>query len=364
MIDYPTKALEQYKFIIRLVEDHTRPTQRQLILTPQLIQKLHRIVFNKADPNEGGQYRTASVIVAGSDHQPTKPSEIAHEVGILCQYVNDRWAIERAEHLAAYVLWKLNWIHPFRDGNGRTARALSYLVLSVRIGAVLPGSPTIPEQLLYQRERYFDALQAADLAFAEKHQVDVSELEAMLRDMLVHQLTGSPAIPHAVYERLYEIFDKRILRAPRTATVKLFRNSEPAARLWQVGDHFVFQVGPTPSIARAQQTQESFGTPFPRLLAAPGARAPIKILEAQRGIVLHGCEYDASSGYALEFEHNAAAVVEHPRVHWDAGFDGVAGSWENEGVLYVVRLGRKITTDRADDVFDLIIARHIIALGA
>jgi Fic family protein len=45
-------------------------------------------------------------------------------------------------HLAAYLMWRLNWIHPFADGNGRTSRIISYVVLSIRAGAILPGTPT------------------------------------------------------------------------------------------------------------------------------------------------------------------------------------------------------------------------------
>jgi Fic family protein len=55
---------------------------------------------------------------------------VADEVQSLCEYINDNW--QSTVHLAAYVLWKMNWIHPFADGNGRTARAVSYVVLSIR----------------------------------------------------------------------------------------------------------------------------------------------------------------------------------------------------------------------------------------
>jgi Fic family protein len=67
-------------------------------------------------------------------------------------------------HLAAYLMWRLNWIHPFADGNGRTSRIISYVVLSIRAGAILPGTPTIPDQIVDNRKPYFDALDAADLA--------------------------------------------------------------------------------------------------------------------------------------------------------------------------------------------------------
>jgi Fic family protein len=50
---------------------------------------------------------------------------VLEQIEFMCDYVNDRWAEASAVHLCAYVLWRLNWIHPFGDGNGRTARAIA-----------------------------------------------------------------------------------------------------------------------------------------------------------------------------------------------------------------------------------------------
>ena len=36
--------------------------------------------------------------------------------------VNRDWGESHPIRLSAYVLWRLNWIHPFVNGNGRTAR--------------------------------------------------------------------------------------------------------------------------------------------------------------------------------------------------------------------------------------------------
>ena len=71
---------------------------------------------------------------------------VSEEVETLCNYVNDHWDKD-AVHLAAYVLWRLKWIHPFADGNGRTARAVSYVVLCLKMDSILPGASTIPEQI-------------------------------------------------------------------------------------------------------------------------------------------------------------------------------------------------------------------------
>jgi Fic family protein len=93
-------------------------------------------------------------------------------------------------HLAAYVLWKLNWIHPFADGNGRTARAIAYVVLSIKLDSVLPGAPTIPEQIAGNKKPYYDALEAADKHLAGG-EADVGDLEKMLDAMLSTQLLSA-----------------------------------------------------------------------------------------------------------------------------------------------------------------------------
>ncbi len=77
----------------------------------------------------------------------------------MCEYVNDNLHTRTAFHLSAYVMWRHNWIHPFADGNGRTSRVLSYIVLSIATGYVLPGIPAIPEQIQKDRSGYFTALE-------------------------------------------------------------------------------------------------------------------------------------------------------------------------------------------------------------
>jgi prophage maintenance system killer protein len=357
-------ALEQYNFILELVEQHTRPDSKQLELTPVLIRELHAKAIAGTGAREGGSFRKVSVEVRGSEHSPTKPKDVAREVDVLCDYVNTQWDKRTAFHLAAYVLWKLCWIHPFADGNGRTARALSYLILSTRLGTILPGAPTIPEQLRRHRARYFDALEAADVAFEKHDHVDVTVLESMLQEMLIQQLSGVPAISDEVQDRLHDVVDRRIRRAPPTVIQKVYGEADVAERLWAIDDHLVLQVGPQIAIQQAERTHAAQGNAFPRLLALGGATAPVRVLEDQRGVILRQYTYDASGGYAVEFEHNAAAIIENPRVGWEGTPENRQPGWELRGVLYVVRLGRQITTERAVDIFDFLVARHMMSLGA
>lgn len=136
-----------------------------------------------------GNTRPAGVAIEGSKHEPPGAHLVAELVEDLCEYVNDHWTEKTAIHLAAYVMWRLNWIHPFADGNGRTSRISSYVVLCIRLGADLPGLPTIPDQITENRAPYFDALDAADAAWRDGR-IDLSKMEELLSDMLARQLHG------------------------------------------------------------------------------------------------------------------------------------------------------------------------------
>jgi len=70
-----------------------------------------------------------------------------------------------------------------------TSRIVSYVVLSIRAGFVLPGTPTIPDQIVDNRNPYFDALDAADEAWKDG-KVDLSKMEDFLATLLARQLAG------------------------------------------------------------------------------------------------------------------------------------------------------------------------------
>ena len=96
--------------------------------------------------------------------------------------------------LPAYALWRLNWIHPFVEGNGRTARAACYYLICMKHGLLLPGRKIVPERIREDREPYYAALRAADRAWADGH-FDVSELADYLSDLLKAQLTDAISAP-------------------------------------------------------------------------------------------------------------------------------------------------------------------------
>jgi Fic family protein len=153
-------------------------------LTPALICELDGIAVDGL-VDHPGQFRTRDLEIMGSRHEPPPWQQVSGLVDDMCNYVNEggREAVE----LAAFTLWRLCWIHPFEDGNGRTARAASYLVLCVALAEDLPGEVTIPERIVWYRGKYHAALEAADRA-CKQGRVDVSQLTAFLRNLLEAQL--------------------------------------------------------------------------------------------------------------------------------------------------------------------------------
>jgi Fic family protein len=180
-------GLKQFDLGIKAIVDAVAKG-KDFRLRPSLILALHREALNGIS-TRAGNWRPAGVGIEGSHHQPPGGHLVPELIEDLCHYVNEHWLVRSPIHLAAYVMWRLNWIHPFTDGNGRTSRVLSYVVLSIGIGYVLPGLPAIPDQIVENRRPYFEALEQADAAFMQDR-VDVSAMEALIERLLAVQLTN------------------------------------------------------------------------------------------------------------------------------------------------------------------------------
>ena len=161
---------------------------RPFRLRPSAILQLHRVAL-EGITSYAGTYRPSGIEIGGSKHEPPGAHLVPEFVERLCEYVNQKWAEATAVHLAAFVLWRMNWIHPFVDGNGRTSRAVSYLVLCVRLDCRLPGITTIPELIAIDKAPYYRALEAADQSVSGDA-FDLSELEGLLGNLLARQLAS------------------------------------------------------------------------------------------------------------------------------------------------------------------------------
>ena len=147
-------------------------------LRPSTLLDLNRCAIQGLDAY-AGNWRPAGIEIGESKHVPPDGHLVAELVEELCDYVNDNWAARSAVHSSAFVMWRLNWIHPFTDGNGRTSRATSYLVLCVHSNMLFPGEMSISEQIVANKGPYYDALEDADARYVVGEPFREDVVEAM-----------------------------------------------------------------------------------------------------------------------------------------------------------------------------------------
>jgi Fic family protein len=182
-----SNGLRQFDAVVELIRESVGAAQFKL--RPSTLLRLNRIALAGIN-RYGGVFRPFSMTITGSRHKPPPVEDVPQLVEDMCDYVNSKFPDKSvsALHLASYVMWQINWIHPFDDGNGRTARAASYLVLCAKLGDRLPGRPTIPELIVEKKKPYYTALEAADAAWAADQRIDLSEMEGLLEGLLAAQL--------------------------------------------------------------------------------------------------------------------------------------------------------------------------------
>ena len=132
-----------------------------------------------------GDYRKGNVTVAGLTFPPPA-NEVPVLMDSLVSQLNAKNALDvDVSAVAAFALWRINRIHPFANGNGRTARAVCYYILCARSGGWLPGTVMLPEALRREplHTKYVEALKKADDG-------DLDPLTGLIRLEIVKQIGG------------------------------------------------------------------------------------------------------------------------------------------------------------------------------
>jgi Fic family protein len=180
-----SNGVRQFDRAVEMVEWWLHP-ERHFKLRPSALLDLNRIALDGLN-RLAGTYRSGAIEITGSQHIPPAAHLVPELTEEMCDYVNENWD-RSAIHLASYVMWRLNWIHAFVDGNGRTTRTASFVLLCVRLGYRIPGTNTIPEQISRNKTPYYSALELADKAYENQKTIDVSAMEELVSGLLANQL--------------------------------------------------------------------------------------------------------------------------------------------------------------------------------
>ena len=112
---------EAYTYLNTLTKNKT--------ITESNILELHRLFYYRIDAKKAGRYRKQQVYISGTDYLPPNYKEIPDLMKKFVMSINELKETLHPVTLAATLHERIATIHPFIDGNGRTARLVMNLYL-------------------------------------------------------------------------------------------------------------------------------------------------------------------------------------------------------------------------------------------
>lgn len=126
----------------------------ELEFTEEIIRKLHHLFYSGIDSGQAGSYRNDQIYISGTDYVPPAPEEVPALMHAFVTELNQKKGNIHPVLFSAFAHRRLVDIHPFIDGNGRTARLLMNLIF-VNKGYCVVSIPPI------LRSEYISALVVA-----------------------------------------------------------------------------------------------------------------------------------------------------------------------------------------------------------
>ncbi len=146
--------------IVECLEDILTAAPDDIRITPDWITNIHRRVAGELFPEWAGKFRITDVRVG--THAPPPFFDVPVHIHNFCLDLQQRRltteGVESIAELLAWVDWRFQWIHPFKDFNGRVGRILlTALLYSLKLPPLDPA-PVEPSA----KANYLAALRAAD----------------------------------------------------------------------------------------------------------------------------------------------------------------------------------------------------------
>lgn len=103
--------------------------EKKELFNERSLKDIHALVLHGIDAENAGRYRTLNVRIAGSRHVPPDALKVQELMDSYFTFYDTELPRMHPVLLAAHLHEKLVTIHPFIDGNGRTARLVMNLIL-------------------------------------------------------------------------------------------------------------------------------------------------------------------------------------------------------------------------------------------
>ncbi|MCS6109843.1 Fic family protein [Clostridium botulinum] len=102
---------------------------KDIDISERVIKDLHYIILKSINNKNAGKYRDTNVLISGSRHRPVEHILVAEKMQELIKWYKENKEKLHPIELAAEFHFRYVYIHPFVDGNGRSARLLMNLIL-------------------------------------------------------------------------------------------------------------------------------------------------------------------------------------------------------------------------------------------
>lgn len=166
--DRDVQEVINYRAVIDFIGKWGVDARTKKPITEELILQMHKLTVEKILPSEtAGAYRTSQVVIKNNQtgdvvFRPPLAVAIAYQLADLLEFINTNSEIHPVLK-SAIVHYEFVRIHPFVDGNGRVARALSTLILFLE-GYDIRQFFSLEEYFDTDAARYYASLQSVEQA--------------------------------------------------------------------------------------------------------------------------------------------------------------------------------------------------------
>ena len=191
--------LDAFNTILKELVREKKPS----VVSPELIRRFNRMVgknIGETFGGEPGQLRKRNVIV-GAVYRPPSFEKVEELVKKLCNWLLREFHYSHEQNFdeavieAIVVHVYIAWIHPFMDGNGRTARLLEFYLL-LRAGVPSIASHILSNHYNDTRTEYYRQLQNA---------TETGDLKAFIQYALIGFRDGLESIVELIHKEQAEL---------------------------------------------------------------------------------------------------------------------------------------------------------------
>jgi len=210
------KEIQNNEKVMNFIEENCAKSP----INHMFIREMHKIIVaglsSKKEGDENpGEYRKRNVKIGQSKHTPPDFTQVQNYMDELVDFINFQNDSQYDLLKTAIVHHRFVWIHPFRNGNGRTVRALTYAML-VRQGFNLEKGRLVNPTAVFCEDRnlYYSMLEKAD-SNKDQDVLDWCEyvLEGLNREIVkVDMLADYNYLKENILKKAIDIsFDKRFI---------------------------------------------------------------------------------------------------------------------------------------------------------